>query len=221
MIDIKDLNKEWYKSGEVAKMLGVVPKTILNYKDAGLIIMRLDEDTNRWYLSKAELIKLLRKKDLLYEEEVLKLPVIYARVSSNDQKVKGDLDRQIEKLENYCKKCGDFSYTIYSDVGSGLNAKRSGLNKLIDHVMMNSVSIVYVTYRDRLTRFGFEYLAKFFKYFGTEIVVIDDIDDKSVQEELVDDMISLVASFSGRLHGMRSSKKKKVMEYLDSIEEEK
>ena len=108
------------------------------------------------------------------------------------------MTRQIEYLEDYCKRNGVFDYSVFSDVASGLNAKRSGLNNLIDAIFSNNVSVVYITYRDRLTRFGFEYLEKFFKYFGVEIIVVCTEDNKSVQEELVDDMMSLIASFSGR-----------------------
>ena len=219
MIERKDLNKEWYKSGEVAKMLGVVPKTILNYRDSGLIKMRFDPETSRWYISKSELIELLKKKDLFHEEEVIKLPVIYARVSSNEQKLRGELQRQVERLEDYCKLHNAFEYEIYTDVDSGLNAKRNGLNRLIDHVMTHSVSIVYITYRDRLTRFGFEYLEKFFRHFGTEIVVLDDASDGVMQDELVDDMVSVVASMSGGLDGIHPSKRKRIKGYLDSIKD--
>lgn len=217
MVDKEDLNKEWYKPGEIAKMLGVTPRTILRYNDSGEITMKLDEEHNRWYMSKDDLILLLRKKKMLIEEKTIAHPAIYARVSSHDQKKNGDLTRQIEYLEDYCKRNGVFDYSVFSDVASGLNAKRSGLNNLIDAVFSNNISVVYITYRDRLTRFGFEYLEKFFKYFGVEIIVVCTEDSKSVQEELVDDMMSLIASFSGRLYGLRSSSKKKMQTSIEKI----
>lgn len=219
MFQKSDLVKEWYKTGEVAKMIGVVPRTILRYKDEGSIVLRLDEENNRWYMHRNDLITLLSRKGLLVEEKEIKYSIIYARVSSNDQKKNGDLQRQIEYLEDYCKRNGDFNYIVYSDVGSGLNTKRSNLNSLIDCIFTHNVSYVYITYRDRLTRFGFEYLEKFFKYFGTEIIVICSEDSKSVQEELVEDMMSLIASFSGRLYGLRSKNKKKLKDSIDNIPE--
>lgn len=217
MVNKSDLIKEWYKPGEIAKILGVTPRTILRYKDSGELVMKLDEEHNRWYMSKDDLISLLRKKNMLIEEEILLRPAIYARVSSHDQKKHGDLDRQIEYLEDYCKRKGQYDSIIFSDVASGLNTKRSGLNSLINAVSSNKVSVVYITYRDRLTRFGFEYLEKFFKYFGVEIIVVCTEEDKSVQQELVDDMMSLIASFSGRLYGLRSSSKRKLQNSIDSI----
>ena len=64
-----------------------------------------------------------------------------------------------------------------------------------------------ITYKDRLTRFGFEYLESFFDSFGVKITNLAAQEDKSIQEEMVEDLIAIVASFSGRIHGMRSRKK--------------
>ena len=73
----------------------------------------------------------------------------------------------------------------------------------------NEANRVFVTYRDRLTRFGFHYLEAMFKSHGVEIVVVKDQEkEKPVQEELVEDMMSLIASFSGKLYGLRSKKNK-------------
>jgi putative resolvase len=75
---------------------------------------------------------------------------------------------------------------------------------------------ILVTYEDRLTRFGFSYLERYFDCYGVTITIIDDETDKSAQEELVDDLIKLVASFSGKLYGMRSSKKQQVVNTVES-----
>ena len=76
---------------------------------------------------------------------------------------------------------------------------------------------VLITYEDRLTRFGFSYLERYFDCYGVTITIIKDETDKSAQEELVDDLIKLVASFSGKLYGMRSGKKQEV---VNSVENE-
>ena len=220
MILDSDLKKDWYKPGEIGKFLGVSSRTILNYRDSNIFKMRLDEKTNRWYASREEVIKLLKHKGVYYCESSPKVSVLYARVSSNDQKKNGDLNRQINKLVNYCLENGITSYEVYSDVGSGLNSNRQGLGKLLHSVMYGNVDNIYITYKDRLTRFGFEYLETLCNYFGVNIITIEDISPKSEQEELVDDMMSLLASFSGKLYGMKSNKKKKAKEYIDSIVEE-
>ena len=132
-----------------------------------------------------------------------KRDVIYARVSSHDQKKGGDLDRQamflIENAPNLINPL------VLKEVGSGLNDKRPNLQKLLAMVCKNEVRNVYVTYKDRLTRFGFHYLESMFLAHNVNIIVVKDVNnEKSVQEELVEDMMSLIASFSGKLYGMRS-----------------
>ena len=136
-----------------------------------------------------------------------KRDVIYARVSSHEQKEKGDLDRQALFLAEHIPDLQN--PLILKEVGSGLNDKRKCLQTLIFMVMKNEVRNVYVTYKDRLTRFGFHYLETVFLAHGVNIIVVKDIStEKSVQEELVEDMMSLISSFSGKLYGMRSRKKK-------------
>ena len=144
---------------------------------------------------------------LLNDEEMTKHDVIYARVSSNEQKTKGDLDRQAMFLMENCHDL--INPVILKEVGSGLNDKRKKIQELIRMVENNEVNRVFVTYRDRLTRFGFHYLETMFKLHGVEVVVVKDQEkEKLVQEELVEDMMALIASFSGKLYGLRSKKNK-------------
>ena len=145
---------------------------------------------------------------MLYDDtQIEKIDVIYTRVSSHDQKNGGDLDRQamflIENVNNL------HSPLILKEVGSGLNDKRPQLQKLLKMVCNDEVRNVYITYKDRLTRFGYHYLETMFLAHNVNIIVVKDENaDKSVQEELVEDMMSLIASFSGKLYGMRSKKNK-------------
>ncbi len=88
---------------------------------------------------------------------------------------------------------------ILEECGSGMDARRPKLQQLIKMVMRNEIRNVYVTHRDRLARFGFEYLETAFAEHGTNIIAVrDGSQDKAVQEELVEDMMSLMASFSGK-----------------------
>ena len=144
---------------------------------------------------------------LFNDLEMTKHDVIYARVSSNEQKTTGDLDRQAMFLMEHCNDL--INPVILKEVGSGLNDKREKIQELIRMVENSEVNRVFVTYRDRLTRFGFHYLETMFKSHGVEIVIVkDQEEEKSVQEELVWDMMSLIASFSGKLYGLRSKKNK-------------
>jgi len=135
--------------------------------------------------------------------------VIYARVSSRDQKE--DLERQVEYLKNYCSSKGYQVAKILTDISSGLNENRKGLKQLFKLVESGEVTKVVITYKDRLTRFGFKYLEQYFNSHGVEIEAIFD-DEVAIEKELVEDLLAIVTSFAGKLYGMRSHKKKRLVE---------
>ena len=97
------------------------------------------------------------------------------------------------------------------DVGSGLKEDRRNFQKLLSMIINKEVSKVIIAYPDRLARFGFKTLEEFFKSYGTEIVVINH-EEKSSQEDFVEDLITIISHFAGKLYGMRSYKYKKVIE---------
>ena len=145
------------------------------------------------------------------EEEINRnlLPVAtYARVSSHEQKQKGDLDRQSQRLSEYCAKKKYRVEHIIKDVGSGLSDTRSGFNKLFDLVIQKKVSKVIVEHKDRLTRFQFNVLVRFFESYGVDIEKVESTSSND-EEELVQDIMMLMAVFSGRLYGKRSAKRRK------------
>jgi len=132
--------------------------------------------------------------------------VVYARVNSSDQK--SDLERQIQYLTQYCSSKGYRVVDVLSDVASGLKTDRRGLLKLFNYIVNRQVDVVVITYRDRLTRFGFEYLEYFFKQYGVRIEVAFGEEPRDAYQELVEDLIEIVTSFAGKLYGIRSHKKK-------------
>ena len=144
--------------------------------------------------------------------------VIYARVSSADQK--SDLERQVEYLTQYCSSKGYRVTDVLSDIASGLKTDRKGLLKLFNYVVNRQVDVVVVAYRDRLTRFGFEYLEHFFKQYGVRIEVAFGEEPKNAYQELVEDLIETVTSFAGKLYGLRSRKKKRFVEGFKKLLEE-
>ncbi|MGC9114838.1 MAG: IS607 family transposase [Fervidicoccaceae archaeon] len=144
--------------------------------------------------------------------------VIYTRVSSSDQK--DSLERQIQYLTQYCISRGYKVVDILSDVASGLKTDRRGLLKLFNYVASRQVDVVVVTYRDRLTRFGFEYLEYFFKQYGVRIETVFGEELKNAYQELVEDSIEIVTSFAGKLYGMRSHRKKRLVEGFKKLVEE-
>jgi excisionase family DNA binding protein len=137
---------------------------------------------------------------------------LYARVSSHEQKQKGDLKRQLETIKaNFPLKEYETIYEI-TDVSSGLNDKRKGLLKLIQMAQEAKISDIAITFKDRLTRFGYNSLEQFFSHLGVTIHVLGTLDKETLEQELVKDMLAIVTSFSGKLYGMRSHKKKRIVE---------
>jgi putative resolvase len=133
---------------------------------------------------------------------------IYGRVSSHEQKQKGDLDRQCQRLSDHCAKNKYKVSDILKDVGSGLSDTRKSLLKLFELVVNKKISKVIIENRDRLTRFQYNFFEYFFNSYGVEIEVIDRKDVEE-NEELVEDIMMLMASFSGKLYGRRSAKRRK------------
>ena len=197
MIKQSELTKEQYTIGEVAAFLNINVKTIQRWDREGIFKCERTH-TNRRVINRDNLIEILNNRGMLFDDvSESKVDVIYARVSSNKQKTKGDLDCQVSFLVQSIKDLKN--PTILAEVGSGLNDKREKLHQLLDMVLQDKVHRIFVTYRDRLTRFGFHYLEKVCNYHNVKIIVVKDVSGKeAIQKELVEDMMALVASFSGK-----------------------
>lgn len=209
MVKKSELTKEYYKTGELAKMIGKQTRTIQSYCTRGDINSIIIPSGKR-IISRDEVIKYLKKSNLLYEDNN-KIDLVYARVSTNKQKNRGDLEKQIEYITREIITKNPKNLKIFSEVGSGLNDNRKELKKLLDMVMNDEIDRIFILYKDRLTRFGFNYLEQICNKFGTEIIVIsEEMQEKSIQEELAEDIISIIHSFSGKLYGMRNKIKEKL-----------
>ena len=186
---------------EAKLLLGVTTHTIQEWDKKGLIrVVRTPGGRRR--IPESEILRIRGEEN---KREVLG----YARVSSQSQK--DDLERQIELIKSRGVD------NILTDIGSGLNEKRRNFKKLLKMVMQRKVSKIIITYPDRLTRFGFETLKDFCSSFGTEIEVINGDAYKSPQEEMVKDLIMIIAHFSSKLYGMRSHKQKEVVKNVKNI----
>lgn len=190
---------------EVCKRLGIHFTTLKRWIYSGKI-RAVKTPTGRWMIPESEVEKIIGGKTELEEVRA----VIYARVSSSDQKP--DLDRQVEYLTNYCSARGYRIVDVLKDIASGLKTGRKSLLKLFKYVVDRQVDVIVVTYRDRLTRFSFEYLEYFFKQFGVTVEVTHGEETRDAYQELVEDLTSIITSFAGRLYGMRSHKKKKLVQ---------
>ncbi|MFP3242301.1 IS607 family transposase [Caldisphaera sp.] len=182
---------------EACQLLGISYSTLLRWIREGKIRVVTTEG-GKYRIPYSEVKKYLERR-----EETR--AVIYARVSSADQRE--DLERQINYLMNYATAKGYKVVEVLKDIASGLNTQRKGLLKLFKLVEGKNIDVVLITYKDRFTRFGFEYLEEFFSTIGVRIEVILGEEPKEATQELVEDLISIINSFAGKIYGMRSHKK--------------
>lgn len=206
MIRDSDLVKEYYKPGEVAEILGGLNvRTVQVYGKQGKLDIVWTE-TGRRLITRESLIKLLKKQQMFYDDTGNdRNDIIYARVSTKKQKDSGDLERQIQKINNYAITKNPVNIDVLTDIGSGLNDNRKNLNKILKLIQEDKVNRIFILYKDRLTRFGFNYIKTICDYHNTEIVIVsDENNNKSQSEELAEDIISIIHSFSGKIYGLRN-----------------
>ena len=210
MIRLSTLTKDLYKPKEVEKMLGIASKTVYQWGSAGRLDFSVTQTGKRLYHRDSIIAQLDQMGLLLDDTGESRRDVIYSRVSSNEQKQKGDLDRQALKIIETVEDLKN--PLVLKEVGSGLNDKRPKLKKLIEMIEKDQVRNIYISYKDRLTRFGYEYLKTIAELHETNIIVLNREDKRtseSVEAELVEDMMALIASFSGKFYGLRSRRERK------------
>jgi excisionase family DNA binding protein len=187
--------------------LGLHPFTVRKWIKAGKIqAIRVGNEAR---VPRSEIERLAGKTDG-------RLLVLYGRVSG--QRQNADLDTQLARLIAWAEKeRAGKSTLVLSDIGSGLNATRRQLQRLLKLIQQDQVGEIAITNLDRLTRFGQEYLEVLFESFGVTLTVLDQAEDRTAEQELTDDLLSLLASFSGRLYGMRSHKQKALLQCAQAV----
>ena len=202
------MDKMYYAIGEVAKQSGLSTTTLNRWHNNGMLVAHhMSSVGKKKFYSQEQLDKLLNRQQI----EQKRIVIGYARVSSHSQKE--DLNRQIELLESYLIAQGE-SFTIISDLGSGMNFNKKGLIKLIQMIEHNEVSKIVITYKDRLVRFGFDLLKQICDIHQTEIEVINHTEKSSDEVELSNDLIEIITAFSARLYGKHSHKKTKLLDVM-------
>ena len=190
-----------YKPNEFAEMIGVSVKTLQRWdKDKKLIAFR--SPTNRRYYTHNQYVEYMGK---IIQEKDKRKTIIYTRVSSSGQK--DDLKNQVEFLKQFANAKGLIVDEVFEDIGSGLNYNRKKWNKLLDECMENKISTIIITHKDRFIRFGYDWFEKFLKANGVNIIVVNN-ETLSPQEEMIQDLISIIHVFSCRIYGLRKYKKK-------------
>ena len=196
---------------EVLRVLQITRQTLTKYVKEGKLKVtvkgngRYDYDTDSVY-------KMLNK-------DMERKTYLYARVSTAKQKK--DLEHQVQLLKNFCFQNGYIIHGIYQDIASGISfEKRNQFFDMLDEILAGKVNRVIITYKDRLSRVGFELFTYLFKKYGCEIVVISEIgSEKLDSEELFEEIVSLLHCYSMKLYSKRKAKKiKEILEEHDCSE---
>lgn len=195
-MDIKNITN--YKPKDFAKLLGVSVKTLQRWDRDGILKANRTPTDRRYYTYS----QYLQFKGIQTENDIRDI-VIYARVSNKNQK--DDLKNQVGFLKQFCNSKGFIVNQCIEDFGSGLNYNRKKWNKLLEEVMENKIKTIVISSKDRFIRFGYGWFEKFCGKFNTEIIIVNN-ETFSPNEELVQDIISILNVFSGRLYGLRKYK---------------
>ena len=147
--------------------------------------------------------------------------VLYARVSSVRQEQDGNLARQTERLKETASERGYSVVQVITEQASSLNERRKGMKRLLALVEQQAVDVVLIEYPDRLVRFGFPYLEQAFSWKNVQLEVLDPPKIQEPTEELIQDMLTIVTVFAGRLYGHRAQGvRKRVETVLKECEQE-
>lgn len=199
-----------YSIGQFAKKINKTQQTLRNWDKNGKLKPEIvDEKSGYRYYTEKQL------KEFYGEiSNNNRIVVGYCRVSSNKQKEA--LERQVENVRMYLISRG-YQFKIITDIGSGINYDKKGLNQLIQMILQDEVSKVVVLYKDILVRFGFELIRNICEFKSVEIEIIDNT-EKTYEEEIVEDLIQIITVFSCRLQGKQANKTKAIIKELKNID---
>ena len=195
---------KYYTINKFAKIIGVTPQTLRNWDRSGRLHPHHTSTNGYRYYSEEQLCAVT---GIQFAPRKV---IGYCRVSSRKQK--DDLERQVENLRTYLYAQGN-PFEIITDIGSGINYTKKGLQELIRRIEANQVEKVVVLYKDRLLRFGFELLETIATIHGCKIEIVDTT-RKSEQQELVEDLVQIITVFSCKLQGKRAHQEKKMIQEL-------
>ena len=193
---------------EAKNILKINATTLKSWKDKGILSYKKLSDKKILY----DIDSVLNNSDINDN----RLNVIYARVSNIKQH--NDLLNQIELVKSYCITNGIKISKVYQDIASGMNENRKDFNILINDVISGKIKNIYISFKDRLTRFGFDYFKNLFQKYNVNIIILDELEEsnKTFQDELTEDLISIIHNFSMKLYSNRRKKLKEIEKILES-----
>ena len=183
------------KAKDVLKILNITRPTLTKYIKENKI--KVDSVINGQYVYNDESVFSLIG---LKKEKQNRLNVIYARVSNPPKKY---LDEQLKRLINFCSEKGITIDKEYFDIKSGMNFERDQFKDLIQEIVKGNIELIVIENKDRLCRFGFDLFNEFCKYFKTKIIVVNELSEKNFEQELTEDLISIIHYFSMKSYSHR------------------
>ena len=196
------------KASEVLQLLKISRPTLTKYVKEGKIKVTV-KGNGQYDYDVDSVYKMLNK-------DIERKTYLYARVSTVKQKK--DLENQIQLLKNYCFQNGLQINGIYTDIASGISfEKRKDFFTMLDDIIVGKVKKVVITYKDRLSRVGFELFSYLFKKYGCEIIVVSEVgSEKLDSEEIFEEIVSLLHCYSMKLYSKRKGQKiKSVLDEKD------
>ena len=191
-----------YKIGQFAKLLNVTVKTLQNWDKQGAL-KAYRTPTNQRFYTEEQLNQILNLSNDTQEEKS-GLKIGYCRVSTHNQK--NSLENQEKYLRSYTNAKGVILDEVFTDIDSGINYNRKNFNKILESVEAGEISEIYVTYKDRFVRFGFDWFNNFCEKHGAKIIILNQPSTSS-EQELTEDLLNIVTTFSERSQGLRTYKK--------------
>jgi len=197
------------KAKEVLGLLRISRVTLSKYVKEGTIKVTILPN-GRYNYNEKSVYSFLNK-------DLPRKTVAYARVSTKKQKK--DLENQIQFIKNYCFQNGIILNAIYEDIASGMRFKRKKLMSLLRELMNYKIEKIIISHKDRLSRIGFELFYDLFQEFGTEIVIVNDLESVSTEQEIFQEIISLLHCYAMSMYSKRRKQftQKKIKEFKNEV----
>jgi predicted site-specific integrase-resolvase len=192
--------KQIYNITQAAKLLNRTTKCLQQW-DRNKKLIAFRTKTNRRYYTEEQLNNFINNKNIISQP---KCKIAYCRVSSNSQKP--DLKNQRNILEQYCISKGYANVEFIEEIGGGLNFNRKYFNQIINDIINGKISHLLLAHKDRFCRFGFELIQNLCTTYNCELEIINS-EKLSPEQEMVNDLMTIIHCFSSRLYGLRNYKK--------------
>lgn len=201
------------KAKDVMKLLGISRPTLYRYRQEGKLKINAKLSFNNFIYDDDSVYALIGAKKEKKDRKIIS----YSRVSTQNQK--DQLKEQTKRIYESCISRGLVLDEQFEDIKSGMSSDRPGFQKILQMIIQNEVELLVIENKDRLVRFGYEILEQLFKYFGTKILVLNDVlENKSYEQELTEDLISIIHYFTMKNYSHRRKLNKLRKELEESKE---